>query len=252
MLAGSIEDQTLSKGGKYAIKSLQSADRYPRGNIVSAQAWGESINMKLRLWDDPEWSDRQFEARFVDDDVPTGIRIITEPAKREGPFPPGEAPGRRIIHQDAKRRILEEFLCARPDDVLAIGGTLDRLSGMWGATSPDGVLWTALWRIQPPAQVSSESAYFSSQPRLRDMSGRAPRRNRGGAGRKLHNSANACDRPTPEIECTNTKGRTRAGDCIRGTAGQCQTALQALGRSRLWRKNSCFPISPMKPTIGTP
>ena len=178
--------------------------------------------MPLRLWDDPDWRDRHFEARYIAGDAPTGIRIVAMEAEREGPFPLGEPPGRRIIHHDGlyqtwysrgegeasrpvwcaesrdgyeygakrectfdfgaapdvagnerseifldpvapeeeryklifragvpggletKRRLVEAYALQRPDDVYLPGNDLRRLSGMWGATSPDGVRWKVL------------------------------------------------------------------------------------------------------------
>ena len=45
---------------------------------------------------------------------------------------------------EARRQILEHFARERPDDIHPLGGDFRYLSGMWGATSPDGVYWTVL------------------------------------------------------------------------------------------------------------
>ncbi|MYA22693.1 MAG: hypothetical protein F4Z30_07865 [Gemmatimonadetes bacterium] len=45
---------------------------------------------------------------------------------------------------EARQQILEHFARERPDDIHPLGGDFRYLSGMWGATSPDGVYWTVL------------------------------------------------------------------------------------------------------------
>lgn len=190
------------------------------GNTYWAQPDG--TRMPLRLWDDPEWRDREFAARYVAGDAPSGIRIVAMPADREGPFTLGGPPGRRVIYRDglyqawysrggneasrpvcyaessdgydfggerectfdfraapdvegnerseifldpstpederykmlfrarvpgdleSRRRLVEEYMRERPDDAHVPADDLGRLSGMWGATSPDGVRWTVL------------------------------------------------------------------------------------------------------------
>ena len=47
---------------------------------------------------------------------------------------------------EARRQIVEHFARERPNDIHPLGGDFRYLSGMWGATSPDGVYWTALPR----------------------------------------------------------------------------------------------------------
>ena len=45
---------------------------------------------------------------------------------------------------EARQQIVEHFARERPDDIHPLGGDFRYLSGMWGATSPDGVYWTVL------------------------------------------------------------------------------------------------------------
>ena len=62
---------------------------------------------------------------------------------------------------ETRRQLIEAFVQKRPDDVYAPGGNFDHLSGMWGATSPDGVRWTALAGplvLTPPRAKAARAA----------------------------------------------------------------------------------------------
>jgi hypothetical protein len=45
---------------------------------------------------------------------------------------------------ETRERTLREYVRERPDDIYLAGHSLDHLSAMWGAVSPDGVGWTVL------------------------------------------------------------------------------------------------------------
>jgi len=97
---------------------------------VGAQGpyWAEPNGnpMPLRLWEDEAWCERPFKARFMADDVPSGIRITAVAAQREGPLPPGAPPGRKIIYRDG----LYRTWFGR--------GTDEAIRPLWYAESVDG------------------------------------------------------------------------------------------------------------------